>query len=261
MKPYYSDDSVTLYHGDMREVLPALDIAPDCLVADPPYEMLLRPDRGIGAWDIWPDGWTEIAASMTNSMWCFGGLRMLLRRHGEFEAAGWRIWQDVVWAKHRGSGMRTDRFRPAHELAVHWFQGSWNDVYHDTPRVPSGRSRTGDKGAPSSGGATYKFNFRDPTVGWTDDGERYALSVIPAKSLNGVATHPTEKPVAVLDLLIRYACPPGGLVLDPFAGSGSTGEAARLSGRRAVLIEGDERYCERIAARLAQDVLPIGGMS
>lgn len=37
MKPYYADDSVTLYHGDFREILPDLSIDTDCLVADPPY--------------------------------------------------------------------------------------------------------------------------------------------------------------------------------------------------------------------------------
>jgi site-specific DNA-methyltransferase (adenine-specific) len=46
-------------------------------------------------------------------------------------------------------------------------------------------------------------------------------------------------------------------VLDPFAGSGSTAAAARLSGRHSVLIEADEKYCEAIANRLSQDVLPI----
>ena len=74
------------------------------------------------------------------------------------------------------------------------------------------------------------------------------------------AVHPTEKPVGIIDPLIRYACPPGGTVLDPFAGSGSTAVAARLSGRRAVLIEANERYCELIACRLSQDVLPLGGV-
>jgi site-specific DNA-methyltransferase (adenine-specific) len=88
------------------------------------------------------------------------------------------------------------------------------------------------------------------------------LSVIDARSLyRRNPIHPCEKPTGILDPLIRYACPPGGLVLDPFAGSGSTAEAARLSGRRAVLIEGDEAYCEAIALRLSQDVLPIGDVS
>ena len=69
--------------------------------------------------------------------------------------------------------------------------------------------------------------------------------------------HPTEKPVGILDPLITYACPLGGLVVDPFAGSGSTLDAARCSGRRAVGIEADERYIELAARRLSQATLTM----
>lgn len=55
--------------------------------------------------------------------------------------------------------------------------------------------------------------------------------------------------------LITYGCPPGGAMLDPFAGSGSTGAVAKGLGMRAVLVEVDERYCEIAARRLAQDTL------
>jgi DNA modification methylase len=51
--------------------------------------------------------------------------------------------------------------------------------------------------------------------------------------------HQTEKPVDLMERLIDVVCPPGGLVLDPFGGSGTTGVAARNLGRRAVLIERD----------------------
>jgi site-specific DNA-methyltransferase (adenine-specific) len=74
--------------------------------------------------------------------------------------------------------------------------------------------------------------------------------------MHGRALHPTEKPIGLLDPLIRYACPVGGLVLDPFAGSGSTLDAARQAGRRAIGIEGHEPYAERAALRLSQATLP-----
>ena len=62
-------------------------------------------------------------------------------------------------------------------------------------------------------------------------------SVIPVRSMHGRAIHPTEKPVGILDPLIAYACPPGGLVVDPFAGSGTTLEAPRCPGRQAIGVE------------------------
>lgn len=62
--------------------------------------------------------------------------------------------------------------------------------------------------------------------------------------------HPTVKPVDLMQWLCRLVTPPGGLVLDPFAGSGSTGEAAWREGFRAILIEREEEYQADIAERL-----------
>lgn len=56
---------------------------------------------------------------------------------------------------------------------------------------------------------------------------------------------------AILAPLIKYSTPPSGVVLDPFAGSGSTLLTARQLGRRAVGVEASEEYCERAADRLA----------
>ncbi len=70
--------------------------------------------------------------------------------------------------------------------------------------------------------------------------------------------HPCEKPESMLRHMVEVSTRPGGLVLDPFAGSGSTLEAARNAGRRAVGIEKDVRYCEQIARRLSQGVLDFG---
>ena len=73
--------------------------------------------------------------------------------------------------------------------------------------------------------------------------------------------HPCEKPESMLRHMVEVSTRPGGLVLDPFAGSGSTLEAARNAGRRAIGIERDERYCEVIASRLSQGVLDFGDAS
>ena len=69
--------------------------------------------------------------------------------------------------------------------------------------------------------------------------------------------HPCEKPEAMLRHMIETSSRPGELVLDPFAGSGATLLAASNSGRRAVGIEKDERWCEHAANRLSQGTLEL----
>ena len=64
--------------------------------------------------------------------------------------------------------------------------------------------------------------------------------------------HPTVKPVALMRWLVRLVTPPDGLVLDPFAGSGSTGEACELEGFRCVLIEKDPSSAELIRQRMSR---------
>jgi DNA modification methylase len=62
--------------------------------------------------------------------------------------------------------------------------------------------------------------------------------------------HPTVKPVSLMRYLVRLVTPPGGVVLDPFAGTGTTGQAAFLEGFRAVLIEREAEYQADIARRM-----------
>jgi adenine-specific DNA-methyltransferase len=68
---------------------------------------------------------------------------------------------------------------------------------------------------------------------------------------SGNVSHPTEKAVSVLRPLVESFCPAGGVVLDPFAGSGSTLVAAALSGRNYVGIELEEKYVQLARRRLA----------
>jgi site-specific DNA-methyltransferase (adenine-specific) len=64
--------------------------------------------------------------------------------------------------------------------------------------------------------------------------------------------HPTVKPVALMRWLVRMVTPPGGVVLDSFAGSGTTGEAALREGCRAVLIEQSAEYMADLRRRLGR---------
>jgi len=69
-------------------------------------------------------------------------------------------------------------------------------------------------------------------------------------SYTGNKLHPTQKPVESLKPLIEAYCPEGGIVLDPFAGSGTTGVAARECGRRFILIEKDQEHAATARHRL-----------
>jgi hypothetical protein len=92
-----------------------------------------------------------------------------------------------------------------------------------------------DQGTASRFFPTFRYQAKAPTS------ER--------PKVDGVA-HPTVKPLALMRWLVRLVTPPCGLVLDPFAGSGTTGEAAHLEGFDAVLVERDETYLPLIAARM-----------
>lgn len=249
MEPYYADDSVTLYHGDCRAVVHDAGLSADCIVADPPYGETSLP------WDRWPNDWPTAVSDAAKSMWCFGSMRMFLTRRDDF--LSWRLSHDVVWRKPEGGFSPPDRFRRNHELALHWYRGPWGEIYHEAQRQAS---HGPDKGTVHRATYEAKWNGERGAAQWVDDGTRRSQSVLEISHMRLRGIHPTEKPVGILDPLIRYACPPGGTVLDPFAGSGSTAVAARMGGRKAVLIEADERYCELIVKRLAQDVLPFAAV-
>jgi site-specific DNA-methyltransferase (adenine-specific) len=266
IKPYWRDEEagLALYCGDMREILPALGLQADLIVADPPYEDTQH------EWDRWPDGWLDTAAAHSRSMWCFGSQRMFFRRLTEFTAAGWKLSQDivghddagkpiyddvnVVWSKPVATSLATDRFRRCHEHALHWYRGPWRDVHHDVPRVPRSGPNNGRR---SKGGRQSGHNGAADGRAYVDDGTRLMLSVIPVPSMPRTERiHHTEKPQPLLEPLIRYGCPPGGLVVDPFAGSCSTLLACRELGLPAIGVELHEPTAEAAARRLSALTLP-----
>lgn len=247
---------MTILTGDCREQMPWH--APyDMILADPPYG-----DTSL-AWDRRVEGWVGLARAAlrpTGSLWVFGSLRSFMATADRFADAGLRIAQEVVWEKQNGTGFHADRFKRVHELAVQFYpaETAWRDIYNDVQTTPDATART------------VRRKQRPPHTGQIDAGHyvshdggpRLMRSVIHLRNCHGRAIHPTEKPSALLEILIRTSCPEGGLVGDWFAGSGAAGEACRLSGRRYIGCEIDPDMAERARARIAT-VLPFhdGGPS
>lgn len=198
MKPYYEDDSVTIYHADCRELISGLTA--DVLVTDPPY-----PNNA---------GHFDEAVDTACAVLC-----------------KWQVPALVFW---------NELGRPPVPLplvAVHvWHRANVN-------------------------GRPYEpvYEFRVDGVKRRSDVLRHAAV------FDGVGPgcweylgHPTQKPVALMQALIERTT---GVVLDPFAGVGSTLRAAKNINRSAVGIEIEERYCEAAAKRLAQEVFDLESQS
>ena len=249
--PYFEDRGATIYLGDCREILPALALggAVDLVLADPPYG-----DTSLD-WDVRDLRWLAVAGPLLaahGSVWCFGSLRMFMAQAAGIDALGWRLAQDVVWEKHNGSGSAADRFKRVHEgVAQLYPAGSqWNRVYKSPVTTPDAVAKqVRRKKRPQHWGEIGEAHYQSE-----DGGPRLMRSVIYARSCHGYADHPTQKPVEVLRPLIEYSCPPGGLVLDPTMGAGSTLIAARQLSRGAIGIEIDEGHCESAARRLTTEM-------
>jgi site-specific DNA-methyltransferase (adenine-specific) len=114
-----------------------------------------------------------------------------------------------------------------------------------------GRARTGGAvyGSVAMGDKRAVTNLPEPR-GDTGSVSRFFYSAKATAADRAGSKHPTVKPVALMRWLVRLVTPPEGCVLDPFAGSGTTGAAAVAEGMRAVLIEREAEYAADIRRRL-----------
>jgi DNA modification methylase len=115
-----------------------------------------------------------------------------------------------------------------------------------------GRTGTTPRGVSDSGGASRFFLNVKPDV----EGSRFFYSGKASRADREGSTHPTSKPTELMRWLIKLVTPPGGLVLDPFCGGGSTGVAAVAEGFRFIGIEQDADYVE-ISKRRIANVAPL----
>jgi site-specific DNA-methyltransferase (adenine-specific) len=237
MTPYYSNGVITIYCGGLREILPKLGKF-DAIITDPPYASTSL------SWDRWPDGWPSVCLEAANSLWCFGTFRMFWDKRDEF--VNWRIAQDLVWEKQNSTSPTKGRFRNVHELVIQFYQGLWRDIYaNPVYRFDATKRSVRRKKRPPHWGYIENSAYESQ-----DGGPRLERSVIQCRNCHGKAVFPTQKPVEFLKKLIQYSIPPGGCLVDPMCGSGSTLVAAYELGVKAVGIDISEECCELAVGRI-----------
>jgi hypothetical protein len=213
--PYYQDSSVTIYHGDCREIVPS--IAFDSCLTDPPFGVKLgsRLNRG-RQHDSYlsTDDAPEIVVPLVNAV-----LLMLMPRCNRIvmtpgQANMWKYPEPRhvgVFYYPSGAGMNC------------WGFTMWQPIF---------------------------YYGNDPFI--SKGGLAESMSTTEAAEKNG---HPCPKPIRCWRWLFNRAFLTHEIVVDPFMGSGTTLRAAKDLGRKAIGIEIEERYCEIAANRMAQEVL------
>lgn len=221
--------TIRILVGDCREIMKT-EGPFDMIIGDPPYAVTSL------AWDKEVDGWLRVAASRirsSGSIWVFGSMRSFMAAGVDIRAAGLRYAQDIVWEKQNGTGFHADRFKRVHEHVVQFYRedaawsGVWNEVQVTRDAVQRTVKRT--KRRPAHMGHIDAAPYAS-----VDGGPRIMRSIIEISNCHGHALHETEKPVDLLQILIRTSCPAGGLVGDFFAGSGAAAEACDVAGRNYV---------------------------
>jgi site-specific DNA-methyltransferase (adenine-specific) len=217
VKPYYSEDGITIYHGDcLLLTLPTVDL----VLTDPPYGINLDTD---------------------NSRFSGGTAGNMARRgNGVGSANGMPVVND------------DKPFDPRFLLTLGRNQIIWG-WNHFAAHLPTGTCLVWLKRYDEAFGSFLS----DAEVAWMSTGHGvYCRRDLSNNAIANERAHPTQKPESLMRWCLGFF-PDAPLVLDPFMGSGTTLRAAKDLGRKAIGIEIEERYCEIAAKRLRQRVLPL----
>lgn len=226
MKPYYDHKGITLYHGDMREILPTLK--GNLILTDPPYGCDVEygtsyKDNREGYWEWFLPAVDLMRATCPLTIFTH---RNEALRH----VKGWD-WVGV-WSQPGSSGARIGNspvlahWEPIFMFGIHSV-GTGGEYLPDV--IAFNPVRSGNAMDGSIGRAQWKKGVQP--------------------------NHPTPKPIGLFAKLMRSFSKDSDVIIDPFAGSGTTLRAAKELGRKAIGIEIEERYCDMIAKRMAQEVL------
>lgn len=252
--PYYDHKGITLYHGDCLEVMQALPAASfDAVICDPPYGTTAC------AWDS-PIPFVP--------MWA--ALKRLIRPRAPVVLFGsqpftsalvmsnirWFKYQ-WVWDKVLPTDWHSARHRPMkrHEDVIVFSRGTCSTPGKaPMPYYPIMRQR--DNPVSYMAGA-YEQNTKIPTMAKRSPVQivstvRFPTSILTfSNAKQDGKHHPTQKPLALMEYLVKTYTNEGGCVLDFTCGSGTTLRACKNLGRSCVGIEQEERYCAVTAHRLS----------
>jgi len=256
MTHYYQDDFVTLYHGDCLEKMKSIpDGSVDMILTDPPYgttackwdsviplepmweqlTRVIKPNGAIIMMASQPFTTTLIASNMKRFKYCW-------------------VWDKI----NRNTGFGNVSFMPLkrHEdILVFVLNGKPTFNKQMTDGKPYVAKRTGKK--------PDVYVGLNPQNG-KSDGKRNPISIIGIKAHNKkeAGKHPTQKPVTLMEYLIKTYTNEGETVLDFTMGSGTTGVACANLNRKFIGIELDDKYFEiakeRIEKAQQQEVFDFG---
>lgn len=258
-RPYYEHAGITIYHGDSREIAPALEPV-DLVFTSPPYaEQRTYTGACKDAWaSVVPVALASIPLAEDGQILVNLGLvhregevvEYWGELHGAMRAAGRRLFGWYVWDQcYPLPGDWHGRLAPCHEFVFHYNTTAKRP--HKSERCIHAGTKHSTTGLRSSDGVLSGWSGGSKPSGET----KIHGSVIRdnrATSHDIVGGHPAVFPVS---LPARFLTFWGGVVLDPFMGSGTTLVAAKNANRRAIGIEIEERYCEIAAKRLSQEVM------
>lgn len=251
MMPYYQNSHGVLWHGDCIEVMKMLKLEygtswAGMVLCDPPYGTTTCAwDSVIPFAEMWeglrgtvrPGRATVLTAAQPFSSFLVTSNPLLFK-------------YSLVWRKSKicHFAQAPYRFLTEHEDILIFSDGGTSKnagvrmVYNPQGTTPCHKICRGK-------GFSEHRPVRHRQADYTQTVTNYPKSILSFSS-DPAREHPTQKPVALFSYLIRTYTHPGEAVLDFCAGSGTTAVAAQETGRRWVLIEKEENYCEIIARRL-----------
>jgi len=258
-QPCTCADGITLYNADCLDVLPLLEPGSiDLVLADPPYGATrLHWDKsGLVDWIRAPSYLATGAVVLSFANWKFG------QQLCNAAPATLPFRYELVWVKNMPTRPLDANRRPLgnHEFVL-VFGGTRYTVVKIARKHGSVKGGSHMKHPKAACGKHYQTVLRT-AYRWNPDAAFPVSAMSIAKQGNYGASngkredkHPTRKPLEYVTWLTETYSDAGAMVIDPFAGSGTTGRACKDVGRRCILIEIEEKYCALAARRLEQGVL------